>query len=276
MFAAESAAVVGAVHPFAQVAPGGVGHERYVARRVQREEPSLFPGRFGLGGRAFPHGLRQPGQLRFVGQTELPFVGRREHVLFETQHQLRKFAGDGAVFAFLFRREIGARTDETLVSLDEQGALFGSHPREPGSLGRVIHRFHPPEQPLVEHDVVGEIGQHRREFHRERLHRVAGFRAVQIVKDIQHALQRLLGEFQCDDGILERGLVGVRRDVIDGTVAVYDEPFDGRAVMFEPYFLERRNAVRRFPVRQQRIGMVVGAGASGEQGRGTHKGRDGF
>ncbi len=246
----------------AQLAVGRALQERPDARRLEREHP--LPGQAGRGrGRRRRLNLvvGQAGEVGPILDDQLEGVGLLEQVGAELDGQPRQLGVDGAQAVLLRRREVRAAADEAPVRTVEERGLLGI---ERELRARVVDRLDPREQRLVEEDVVGMPGEHRLDLGLDGLQGVAGLGPGEDAEDVDDAGERLAGVVKRRHRVVEGGRRVARGDRRDLAVVLAHRHGERRQEVLRPDPLERRQAVRRGPLAEQRV-----RGRS-RRGRGGH------
>ena len=190
-------------------------HQREHRGHLQREAP----GRGFFGGQALGGGVRQRGglgrggqarELRFVGEDEVPRVGRVEDVLGILLGELRKFGLHGSDTIFLVRRQVGTRLGEVEHGLLDEALLDR---RQRGGGGRFAEGLEHGPQARVQRDggvVLGDIRQHRVEG--GALGGLVAHR-VQVLEPAPTEVEEVVGLLEGTEGVLVGGLA--RRHLAD-------------------------------------------------------------
>ncbi len=249
VLAAQRARVVLAIELLLDVALRRVGHERTVARCLQRYRPALLAASLGLGGHAL---LDEIGKLLDqcrVGNVVSERVGGVERVLAELKRQLRQLGGILAVKLLVGLRECGAAASEALVRIVEQLAVLGVE----FELLVLVYGLDACEQLGVERYVVAQLRQLGRYAHGDILHLVRRIGRQQIEEYARYAAEQLSAALHGHDRILEgRGLGVVYYRLDLGAVYRYCE-VERRLVVGQLDLIERRGGVRRVPLLYERI-----------------------
>ena len=242
----------------AQVAAVGEREERHDERTRQRDDPDVglaaFLRRCARGG---PQILRQAGEIALVpqDQTVAGFVG--QNVLAEAGREFGKALHDRAVAHSCRGGKPGAFAHEIQMGpLDEAQLLR----REPQLVPPLVQLVDAREEPDVQADCAVMGGEPRRDLAFDGLQRRRGLRGGQIEEQSRDAPEVPAAAVERCDGVVERRrLAALRNGVRLGAVHLH-RVLERRAVMLGPDLCERRQAERRLPRMQQRVGGLFGHG----------------
>ncbi len=194
--------------------------------------------------------LRQAGQLVLGLQHEQVSLLVRQHVLAELGAERGQPLGDRRHPLPGLGVERGAGLDEAaVVALQHARLLLGE-----AEVALLLHqRIDAPEQLGVLVDAHGVLGEARRHLALDRLDRLVGVGAREIVENGRHAIEAAPGALQRLDRVLERRPGRVLGDHLDFRDVVGKRLVEGRHEMLVAHAVERRHLERRLPLPQQGI-----------------------
>ena len=246
--------------------------ERRLLRRVlDRESPAVW--RASLGGE-----LRRRRDLLRTQTIELRDVfdhDRRGFVRLE--QPALEFGGECGLLAVQFaeprlvrRRETCAGANEIqVISLDE-AALFG---RQGNRVAPVVDVAHAREQPVVEVDRVGVLGESRRFICLNGLQALVGIRGCHRGEHAQHARQQLSRPLERGERVVERRRLALRDDLAN-LAKLPRHPFlDRGRVVLVANQVEARRSERKRARRGEGIRVEEAAGCPGRRRRRRKRGR---
>ena len=257
----------------AQVAALREGQERHDERARQRDHGG--PGVTAVGRRlagSVAHVVGQAGEVGFAVQPQLERGLVVQDVLRKTGRQPGQLFHHLGIALPGLCAEPGPRTHEVQVHALEQALLLGAQAQALTLPVQLVdageqHRVH------VHRAVVcGQRAGHRA-LHRLQLR--AGVRRRQVVEDRRHAVEPTPAAVEGGQRVVEarrRALRGNRAQLVQ---VLLHRHLEGRLEVFDADVAERRQAVRRVPVCEQRVGgvHVVVSCMSGAAGRRWFTGR---
>ena len=252
VLAAQRTRIVGAPELLLQGAVRRIGHERHIARRLQRHGPTLLAARLGVGGHTLPDECGQFGNDLRIGNVDRKGVGCGQRVLAELQGRGRQLGGILAVKLLIGVRKGGAVAGEALVGVFQQfPVLFRKT-----AAGFLVNRLHAGEKLRIERNVVRQLGELGLNAQRDLLHLVRGRGFEQVVENTRNAVEQRPLTLQRHDGVAEGRLLGVIDDRLDLGARAGDGRIERRLVIRKLDLRERRRLVGRVPLRQQGVGGI--------------------
>ena len=212
--------VLGRIYLAAQLAVVGIGHKGTIAGLVECEEPScqlLLAGSqcCCLNGR-----IGQTSQLCLIGHVQAVGIGFLQAVLAELKGQSREFHTQAGELLLVLIAQAGTSALESVEGIVQHLLLFGS---ESGSMFLdVADAF---EELLVEQNLVGMLGEQRRELLRQAVGIIRGAAAQQIEEYGGGAIEQFVSRRQ--DGVLEGRFFGILRYLLDGSFLLSHSLHDG-------------------------------------------------
>ena len=264
-----TAARPGVERPLAQVAPFAVGEEGHDQRAREGDHPGAgFVPRLGGRTRRVAQRLGQPRQVGLGAQHELPFGLVSQHVLRELRLQRGEFLGDRRHARAGRRREARTGAHEVEVDTLGQAQLLG---REAQFEAALVNRVDPRKQRPVQVGRGVVRGQPRRQFALGGLQRGRSRRGGEVTEYPLDALVVGACRVEGGDGVGEVRRRATRGNRIDFGAMRGQRLLEGRCEVLGANRVERRQAMRRVPGCEQRVGgrMVEGHGRWGADAGGA-------
>lgn len=206
--------------------------------------------------------FRKIGQAGKIGLVEkqrpVAFVGQQ--VLTECRAERGEFLVDGGKPLLALRVQLGTRPDEALPGLFQHAPCFGIQVEAGTALVKIVNAG---KQRLVHRD-GREMPRHlRSDFAFQRPDRLVGMRAGPAPEDRRDVVQRLAGQFQRRQCIVDGRFVLVTGDLLDLGLMRLQGGIEDRAEIAIAYPVEVRKPERAVPC-SQRVGGEVGGFGHGE------------
>ncbi len=203
----------------------------------------------GDAGGGFAQRLRQAVEVALL-QHQPPGLLVLQDVLRELRRQRRQPLVDLGDARLLLGAQLGAGPHQPLVAQLQHAPLLVGEVEFVAPLVEIGDAL---EDPPVEHHRRLVRGELRRHLALDRLQRLVGVRAGEIVEDGGDLFDQPGALLQRHDGVVERRLGGLTRDGGDLRLVLLQRRRERRLEVLRLDLLERRQAEGGAPARQQRI-----------------------
>ena len=230
------------IHLATEFALCRVSHERRIAGEVECKHPPFLALLLRFVGSRLASGLWQSVQLGLIRNVQGKCLVLLQHVLRELQSQHSSLFCELTQSFLASGIQQSATPHKPVVAVVQQHLLLRRQ-----CAVMMIHILDTFEEPFVQSDIIGMLGEYRTQFLCQGIHLVVGVSTQQIEEYTRHLRQQVIISLvvlivvHTNDGVLKRRCRWVVDDHLYLLILTTDTLHESLLVVFQPYLVEGWN-----------------------------------